>query len=546
MEKNYFYLFLLFILVNLIKSCPTYPNSQIIDQNDPLLLKAYNDIDLMIQSKMKADGLKSFIANIVYMDQVVFSKAYGKFNPLDVNSPNLTIDHNFRISSVTKVFTSLMMLKLRDQGKIDSLDDDVRDYFPQFKIKSLDKKKEKVTFRDLASHQSGMPRETPCERFEYGTSSCTEKIILSKLSKQFLILKDQNPFSHYSNLGFSLLGRVLGESLQMKRMKGQEAYEYWIVNNIFKPLGMNSSTFDYQDIINNTAASLLNVNGEYFIPPITNSGWNSPGGGIFSTGRDMAKFLIYLLGSNSLEKNSPEYLKESSFNELFSPRYLLNDGASSYGMPFVHAYSTKNSIWVLSKNGDLSGYLSNMAIVKQYKLGLFFTSLTSMSNSEVYTSAALDILIPVYKTLLENVSKNSFTTSNLTTNSTNSILNPKIPHSLLVGTYTNIYGNVLVILNQTTINDYLKRPLITFNGNNLVLNSFELDNEYPYVKRISTYNETIPTCRVLASGSHNELIYFTFIDNNGTIIDFKNNQNIDFNNLKVYNVQIMGSLLFKN
>ncbi|KAM9959748.1 hypothetical protein ACTFIR_000844 [Dictyostelium discoideum] len=464
---------------------------------------------------MKADGVKSFVATIVYMDKVVFSKAYGKFNYLDINSPNLTLDHNFRISSVSKVFTSLMMFKLRDQGIINSLDDDILDYFPKFKIKSIFKKKEEkvITFRQLASHQSGLPRETPCHRNEFGTSNCTEKIILSKLSKQFLISKPTT-LSHYSNLGYSLLGRTLGESLRMKRMKEQEPYEYWVTNNIFKSLGMNNTTFNYEDIINNTAPGLVNNNnGKYSIPSMTKSGWNSPGGGVFSTARDMGKLLIHLLGMNNdlLDKRSPSYLKESTLNELFFT-------------------NTNNSLWILSKNGDLQGYVSNIAFVKPYKLGLFFSSLTSVSSSDVYTNAVIDILIPVYKKLLEQAAINSVINSTTTTTTTSSnstttnstmesIFNSKIPHSLLIGIYTNDY----------------------------VLNKFELDNEYPYIKRISFYNESIPTCRTIASGSNDELIYFTFKDTNGTIIDFNNNnnQNIDINNLFVYSVQIMGSLLFK-
>lgn len=102
--KYYLYLFLLFTFANLLYSCPTYPLPIKIDQNDPLLLKAYNDIDLLIQSKMKADGVKSFVATIVYMDKVVFSKAYGKLNYLDINSPNLTLDHKYVFKEIKKLF----------------------------------------------------------------------------------------------------------------------------------------------------------------------------------------------------------------------------------------------------------------------------------------------------------------------------------------------------------------------------------------------------------------------------------------------------------
>ncbi|KAM9980099.1 hypothetical protein ACTFIZ_006361 [Dictyostelium cf. discoideum] len=551
MNKNKIYkyiIILIFTFLNLFKSCPTYPKPIKIDQNHPLLLKAYNEIDNFIQNNMKSDNISSFVATIVYKDEIIFSKAYGKINPLDENSLNLTVNNNIRIASITKTFTSLMMFKLRDQGIINSLDDDIRDYFPQFKINSIykDKRNEKITFRQLASHQSGLARETPCDRIDYGTNKCNDKVILSKLSKQFLISKQPNILSHYSNLGFSLLGRVLGESIKMKKkMKEQEPYEYWVTNNIFKSLGMDNTTFNFDEKIKDNMAIGLyrNSNGSFSIAPISPSGWNSPGGGIFSTANDMAKFMIFLLNDENQQKSeSSFYLEETTLNELFSPMNLLRDGFSVYGIPFLHTYDTSNSIWISAKNGDLTGYHSNMAFIRPLKLGFFFSSLSDITSPDIYINSTIDILVPIYEILLnEEASKIQQNEIYLEQE------NPIIPNSFLAGFYKDLYGNEFIIYNETfngdhTINGNL---LVNFDNSNsnLTIHTFELDKDYPYIKRISYYDETLQGCRLLAGGENEELIYFNFINNDN---DKQESTNFnDIKNLKVYSVQIMGLLLYK-
>ncbi|KAN0029276.1 hypothetical protein ACTFIV_011159 [Dictyostelium citrinum] len=543
-KKIKYIIVLLFTIINLFESCPTYPKPIKIDQNHPLLLKAYNEIDIMIQTRMKLDNISSFVATIVYKEDIVFSKAYGKINPLDENSENLTVNNNIRIASITKTFTSLMMFKLRDQGIINSLDEDIRDYFPQFKINSIykDKRNEKITFRQLASHQSGLARETPCDRIDYGTSKCNDRVILSKLSKQFLISKQPNILSHYSNLGFSLLGRVLGESLKMKKtIKEQEAYEYWITKNIFKSLKMDNTTFNYDEIKENMAIGLFtNKDGNQSIAPISAAGWNSPGGGIFSTANDMAKFMIFLLGDEYQQQSgSSFYLEESTLNELFSPMNLLRDGFSVYGIPFLHTYDTANSIWITAKNGDLPGYHSNMAFIRPLKLGFFFSSLADISSPDIYINTTIDILVPIYEILLNEAVYSIDNNNHYYIEE-----NPIIPNSFLSGIYQDLYGNEFIIYNETFNGDFSGNLLVNFDNSNsnLTIHTFELDKDYPYIKRISYYDQTLQGCRLLAGGDNDELIYFNFINSDN---EQESNNFNDISNLKVYSVQVMGLLLYK-
>jgi CubicO group peptidase (beta-lactamase class C family) len=76
-----------------------------------------------------------------------------------------------RVASISKVFTDLMMMQLRDKGVL-NLDDPVTKYIPNFRVKVPYNTKRPITLRELASHTSGLQREVPCPYPDF--SKCTE------------------------------------------------------------------------------------------------------------------------------------------------------------------------------------------------------------------------------------------------------------------------------------------------------------------------------------------------------------------------------------
>src|SRR5215467_10417551 len=104
-----------------------------LDRNDPeiraTLAKIESDVEKAIQEK-KIPGLS--IA-IVFNQQVLLSKGFG-FADLEKKVP-ATAATVYRIGSITKLFTALMLMQLRDAGKL-NLDDPIEKYVPEFQIKS--------------------------------------------------------------------------------------------------------------------------------------------------------------------------------------------------------------------------------------------------------------------------------------------------------------------------------------------------------------------------------------------------------------------------
>lgn len=117
----------------------------------------------------------------------------------------------------------------------------------------------------------------------YEKCNLTTAEILKELAKEELILPTYTKPS-YSNLGFSLIGRILAEDVE------KTSFEEWTTNKFFSPMGMNSSGLIYTaDVISKMAVGYSGG-----VPqPLFSFGWSSPSGEAFSSVNDMAKMVSF-------------------------------------------------------------------------------------------------------------------------------------------------------------------------------------------------------------------------------------------------------------
>lgn len=140
----------------------------------------------------------------------------------------------FRIASMTKSFTALAILKLRDEGRL-GLDDPAERYVPELAtLKYPTSDSPKITIRHLLSHAEGFPEDNP-----WGDQQ------LAVTEDEFTaLLKSGIPFSNapgvsyeYSNYGFAILGRIVS------RVSGLPYADY-VRTTILQPLGMSATTLE--------------------------------------------------------------------------------------------------------------------------------------------------------------------------------------------------------------------------------------------------------------------------------------------------------------
>jgi CubicO group peptidase (beta-lactamase class C family) len=227
-------------------------------------------------------------------DQVIFKKGYG-LAVREWSIPN-TPDVKFRLGSITKQFTSMLIIQQVAKGKI-KLDGHLSDYLPYYRKDTG----AKVTISELLSHRSGIPSYTDAPNFfkdvsrnPYGVEEFVKKYCSGDL--------DFEPGTkfHYDNSGYFLLGAIL------EHVAGK-SYETLLKENIFEPLGMKDSGYDhFGDILAKRATGYQQELGGVVNAPYLDMSLPYAAGSLYSTVEDLYKWdqALYMdkLVSNELKQ----------------------------------------------------------------------------------------------------------------------------------------------------------------------------------------------------------------------------------------------------
>ena len=165
-------------------------------------------------------------------NQVIFKKGYG-LAVREWNIPN-TPDAKFRLGSITKQFTSMLIMQQVAKGTI-KLEGHLSDYLPYYRKDTGSK----VTISQLLSHTSGIPSYTDAPNFfaDVSRNPYAVEEFVKKFCSGDLDFEPGSKF-HYDNSGYFLLGAIL------EHVTGK-TYETLLTENIFGPLGMKDSGYDH-------------------------------------------------------------------------------------------------------------------------------------------------------------------------------------------------------------------------------------------------------------------------------------------------------------
>jgi D-alanyl-D-alanine carboxypeptidase len=277
-------------------------------QADPKVTAALDDIARQALDHGPIAGMSIAVTR---GKQTLLLKGYGSSNlELETSTTPGTLYH---IDSITKNFTTAAVLQLAEKHKL-NLDDLVEKYVPEIHtIASA------ATVRSLLNHTSGIPDYTALgpqsENIEAVNFTHQDFLTLIRGEKRLFPPAQQ---WWYSNSGFYLLGMII------EKVTG-DTYADYMLNHIFKPLGMESSQYcDARTIVKNRAAGYVLSKGHFVnANPMT---WNTPfsGGGLCSTVSDL---VIWQRALNDGRVISPAGLA------LMRAPTVLSDGAQvDYGL----------------------------------------------------------------------------------------------------------------------------------------------------------------------------------------------------------------------
>ena len=306
----------------------------------------------------------------------------------------------FRIASMSKSFTTMAILQLRDAGKL-QLDDPIELYIPQIKAQSLTKDASKITIRHLMAHQAGFPEDNPWGDRQL---SDTELDLIALIEKGLSFSNTTATHYEYSNLGFALLGYIIHQVSGL-------TYDAYIKQSILDPLGTHQTTYEYTTIPkHNLAKGYRTIKGNWVNVPLLKDGIYGAMGGMITSITDFAKYVALHQAAwparNDVENN---IIKRSTLREMHQPytfigfnsnyqflsgKKLATTTSYSYGLNWMHDSEGKTSI---GHSGGLPGFGSNWRFLPEYGLGVIFFANHTYAPTSTMNLMVLDTLVQIAK-----------------------------------------------------------------------------------------------------------------------------------------------------
>jgi serine-type D-Ala-D-Ala carboxypeptidase/endopeptidase len=356
---------------------------------------AIAEIDRTMENFRLDAHVPGMVWGVVQDGRLIHVKAAG-VQDLDSKRP-VSADTLFRIASMTKAFTALSILKLRDEGKL-SLDAPVETYLPELRNwKYPTDDSPKIRVRDLLTHTAGFvtddpwgDRQTPLPEEDF-TRMLREGVPYSRTPGMAM---------EYSNFGYALLGRIIANV-------SARPYKDFVQQQIFTPLGMTSTGYDVAAApAERRALGYRWEDDAWKIEPTMAHGAFGAMGGIQTSANDYAKWVAFLLSAWPPRDGADAGpVRRSSVRELAQgsnfPALRQRPGASgaaacrqasAYAMGFSAAVDCEMGL-MMNHGGGYPGYGSHVVLLPDHGVGIFaFANRTYAGPAPPVFDAAVSLL----------------------------------------------------------------------------------------------------------------------------------------------------------
>jgi len=338
------------------------------------------DIDSVYKEYAEKNHFPGYAYGII-VDGELFHSGAGGFIDIKRKIPS-TAKSMYRVASMTKSFTAMAILKLRDENQL-TLDDPVHLYIPEISKLQFVKDAPVITIRDLLIHSAGFPSDDPWADRRLGD---TEEEFLALL-KQGLSFSNVTGITYeYSNLAYAMLGYII------KKITGIPYQQF-----IDTLIGLNDIAWDFKKV---TASQL--VQGYKWI----DNQWNEEDprpdgvfgamGGIIASVESFGRYAaLHQHAWPPRDDNELGPIKRSSIREMHQPwkfrdlvvdkypdgRECIVTSASGYGL-----YWLRDSLGrvIVGHSGGLPGFGSNWCIMPEYGIGVVvFANVTYAPASKI-------------------------------------------------------------------------------------------------------------------------------------------------------------------
>lgn len=319
-------------------------------------------IDETMNEAIADNQIPGGVVLISHKGKIIYHKAFGNLMVTPHTLPTHK-DSLYDLTSITKVFTSTLIMQLHDEGKLDVFKP-VATYIESFKSKD----KMMITIEQLLTHRSGLPIIIPTPNFTYGLATAVARISQARL--------ESTPGTHYL---YSDLGPITASYIAEK-VTGK-IFDQLLQEYIFTPLNLKDTLFSpaKSRLTDNIAPTNTNEgelrHGLCWSPRSWALGGVGGSSGLFSTAVDLEKFAQLFLndgivnGKRILSSKSVKLMTTSSTDipeaEQRGIGFDINTDSSfargtSFGKSsFGHTGTSGTSLWIDPKTQTVVIVLSN-------------------------------------------------------------------------------------------------------------------------------------------------------------------------------------------
>jgi D-alanyl-D-alanine carboxypeptidase len=353
-------------------------------------LEAYLD-DLAGHNPDSPSGLSLVVAKD---GEIIYQKGFGMADgPKNIPATADTVYNTF---STVKPLTAAAIFQLQEQGLL-NIDDPVADYLPFFEVQYPSEGSETVTIRHLLNHSSGLSNNVPevigWIHFDGDPEWNQTELITEKLPDYAELSYEPGSKGVYTNVGYMVLSAVI------EAVSGQ-TYQQYMIDHIFKPLGMDQTSWTYDDALmdKEAAGSSPSVDFQAMMLPllldkdqidsvirekVDGVTWfnrvymdqKGPTGPI-STATDMVRFVMAFLNEGELD--GQRILSEESVAIMTNESHVLPGNtpeAANYKDydQMYHGlgwYVVKNHDFFIAHSGGGPGFAADMRLYPDRELGM--------------------------------------------------------------------------------------------------------------------------------------------------------------------------------
>lgn len=339
-------------------------------------------IDVWLQAQRDFDKLPGIAVSVMNDQDMIFSRGYGMAD-VEKKIP-MQPETIFSICSISKLFTSVAIMQLWEQGKL-RLDDTINALIPSYNLKQQFTETAPITVRSLLTHSSGLPREAAYPYWsgpEFYFPSVKE--MNEKLGSQQTLYPSSTIFQ-YSNLGMSLLGEAVTAVAKMD-------YEDYIAKNILQPLQLsNTNPYLPKELWRgkmSTGYSALYRDGTRKMMPFFQANGINAAAGYSSTVVDLGRFAAWQF--RVLNGGQKELLKTATLKEMQRVQWVNPDGKLTWGLGF--AVEQLNDKTYVGHGGSCPGYRSSLLMNNKAKLATAVMINAGGTDPDKYVDAIFELL----------------------------------------------------------------------------------------------------------------------------------------------------------